>query len=216
MSLTKPTEARRIFVVDEQAKQRREIKKAMWKALGDCEFAEAGSVVEARDVLRKEMLPFDLAIISIRRETGNPEEDGRDLAREITARNPRTAIIIVTALPGIVPERIESGLYSEQSFISQVEPGLLSERLQTEAKALLQGDPIRHGLQLQHEAMEQAEQAYHEHQEQWNKDFGGMFVLVRDGQVVAQTPDAGQLQRVLADYSHDERCRACVLQIPGK
>lgn len=215
MSLTKPREVYRIFVVDDLSHQRGEIKRAIWKALGDCEFVEAGSLPEARAVLDREILPFDLAIIDIRLGTTDQNEDGRILAKEIRKRNPQTAIITVTAFPGTDAEYPDGEQGPEQSFISKLEPHL-TERLQTEARTLLRQDTMRASLRLQHEALEQAEKVYLDNEKEWIRKYGGTFVLVVDGKVVASTPDAGELQKVLGDYPSSARCRACVIHVPSK
>ena len=211
MSITHELRPYRVLVVDDLDRIRLAIKTAIGAAVPSCEFVEAKNATNAEEVLKRELLPFDLAVIDLRLE--EPDKDGITLVKVMKGIC-YSRIIIFTAYPSVesVCAAYEAGA---DSYISKLEPDA-TKKLQDKAKELLLQRDLRARILRQSEAHREAQKAFEENEKEWIKKYGGQFVIVHKDKVVAHAKDPFEADQLLGKYTPDERCDLAVFDIPSR
>jgi response regulator RpfG family c-di-GMP phosphodiesterase len=215
MSITHEIRPYRVLVVDDQDHARMAIKTVIGAAVPFCEFADASNTDEAQKFLMKEFPPFDLAVIDLKLEES--DKDGLNVVRIIKGvldRYSQTRVILYTAYPTVESAcaAYEAGA---DSYISKIDPDA-TKKLQDKAKELLFQRDLRDRLLHQSQAHREAQKAFEENKEEWIKKYGGRFVIVREGKVIAEAKDLFEADQLLGKYTPNARCDLAVLDIPSQ
>ena len=119
-------QATRVLVVDDDEQMRRVMGRVLARAGYDCTLASSGS--EALALLGE--TPYELMVADV----NMPGESGLDLARQVRAKHPDTAIVMATGIddPAIASVALEQG-----AFGYMVKPFAPNELLINAANALL-------------------------------------------------------------------------------
>lgn len=214
MSITHELRPYRVLVVDDLSHARLAIKTTIMDAVQSCEFVEAKNATEAEQVLKREE-PFDLVVIDLK--LGEPDKDGITLVeviKQVLNRYSPTRIIVYTAYPTVETacEAYEAGAdsYISKNYIDA------TAKLQKKAKELLEQVDIRESLRRQREAYRHAEKTFANNKKNWIEKYGGNFVIVKNGEVLASEKDPYEVWKLLNEkYTRNERCDIAIIQVPS-
>jgi DNA-binding NtrC family response regulator len=200
-----------VLIVDDNEGARAAIRAAIEKVGLPIEIAETDGVEPFKEAMQKSPLPFDLLVVDQRLAVG---EEGLECINLARRRFSQTRVVMYTAYPTM--ENIRSAFkLGADDYISKLADSATVE-LQAAVKKLLERREERRALRIQREAQVRAEVAYAEHREQWCRQYGNQWLLIRDGAVEKAFPDANELWEDLQRRPAAEQVGYGVVEVKGQ
>lgn len=206
------TPSYRVLVVDDLPEERLATLAAIQAVLPTCEVVEAGSLPEANQILREQPYPFDLVVVDL--FLGQEAEGllllGSDNA--IFRRHSETRVIVWTAHPGLESACAAYEAGADAYIDKRAENS--TERFQQKAVECLEQRELRQKLAREYEAQRAAREALQTHEKEWGRKYGGKFVLVSKGEVLAAHTNPVRLTEELRRYTTEEQAQMGIVAVP--
>ena len=207
-----------ILIVDDEREARTGTIRSIKDLHLNCKIVEARSVVEAEEMVRGQLVPFDLAVIDqefdppkIGKEGGAQGLDLVGKIRRMFKICPQIRIVVYTGYPSLENACVayENGA---DAYLGKGDP----KKFQEKVKQLLTMSDIRMELDKQSVAQREAEELAQQNRVEWCEKYAGQVLLIRHGKVEKNSADRAKALEFLKSQPDEAIYEFGIIAIPAK
>jgi len=201
----------RVLVVDDEVSQLAATVSIVNDELENVEVKEAGTEDEAERILKEKASPFDLAIIDMRLGIDAEGVKLTGVIKHVMLRHSQTRIVIFTAYPEwrTAVNAMDSGA---DAYISKLDEDA-TDQLRKKVRDLLERRVEREELARQVESQQAGEAAFEVHCSDWQEQYSGSFILVRNDRVEGAYESGEKAWEAMRKMSMAERLEIGIIYV---